>query len=170
MVSSKKADWSRETPREFWDPSRKLLKTIRKYQIYKQKTGLVSSFISKIYVLKHLFWSTISGVDIPINSKLGGGLIIPHTNGIVIHPAAELGVNCLVHQQVTIGVNRGSNIAPVIKGHVDIGAGAKIIGPIVIGEHVLIGANAVVVHDVEPYAIIAGVPAKVIGNTKAECE
>jgi len=170
MVSSREADWSREMPRKFWDPSRKLLKAIRKYQLYKQKGGFVSSFISKIYVLKHLFWSTISGANVPINSKLGGGLIIPHANGIVIHQAVELGVNCLVHQQVTIGVKRGSPVAPVIKGHVDIGAGAKVIGPIVIGEHALIGANAVVVCDVEPYAIVAGVPAKVIGSTKTEYE
>lgn len=166
MVSSIDVDWSRETPRRFWDPSRKLLRAIRKYQFYKQKVGMVSVLLSKIYVIQHWFWVTVSGADIPINSQLGGGLIIPHPNGIVIHPSAEIGVNCLIHQQVTIGVKRGDNRAPVIKGHVDIGTGAKIIGSIVIGEHALVGANAVVVKDVAPYAVVGGVPAKVIGTTK----
>jgi len=170
MISSIDADWSREIPRGFWDPSRKLLRAIRNYQRYKQNPSVLFNLLSKICVLQHLFWTIISGADIPINSILGGGVIIPHANGIVIHPSAELGVNCLVHQQVTIGVKRGSSVAPIIKGHVDIGAGAKIIGPIIIGEHVLIGANAVVVHDVEPYAVVAGVPAKVIGNTKTDFE
>jgi serine O-acetyltransferase len=54
----------------------------------------------------------------------------------------------------------------MIGGHVDIGAGAKIIGNITIGEHALIGANAVVIKDVPAYAIVAGIPAKVIGSTR----
>jgi len=165
MISSSDADWSREVSRYFWDPSRKLLKSIRDYQEYKSCRGMFSIAISKIAVLRHLFWSIISGADIPINCKLGGGVIIPHPNGIVIHSDANIGVNCLIHQQVTIGVNRSSNVPPVINGHVDIGAGAKIIGNITIGEHALIGANAVVVKDVEAYSIVAGVPAKVIGCT-----
>lgn len=75
-------------------------------------------------------------------------------------------MNCLIHQQVTIGIKRGDAGAPVIRGHVDIGAGAKIIGNIIIGEHALIGANAVVTKDVPPLAIVAGIPAKVIGFTQ----
>jgi len=165
MISSSDADWTREVPRYFWAPNRKLLKSIRDYQNYKGRTGIFSVIGFKMAALRHIFWSVISGADIPINCKLGGGVIIPHANGIVIHPDASIGVNCLIHQQVTIGVNRSSNVPPVINGHVDIGAGAKIIGNITIGEHALIGANAVVVKDVEAYSIVAGVPAKVIGCT-----
>lgn len=165
MVSSDSADWEREKPRRFWDPGRKLLATIRAYQCCKKSNHLFSFIHSKTLVLKYRFWSTVSGAELPINGDIGGGLLIPHPNGIVIHPGSRVGVNCLIHQQVTIGVNRTSNIAPVIGGHVDIGAGAKIIGQIKIGEHSLIGANAVVVKDVEPYAVVGGVPAKVIGFT-----
>jgi len=165
MISSSDADWTREVARYFWEPNRKLLKSIRDYQKYKGRTGIFSVVGFKMAVLRHLFWSVISGADIPINCKLGGGIIIPHPNGIVIHPDANIGVNCLIHQQVTIGVNRSSNVPPIIHGHVDIGAGAKIIGNITIGAHALIGANAVVVKDVEAYSIVAGVPAKVIGYT-----
>lgn len=165
MISSSEADWKRELIRGFWDPSNKYLKSIRDYQKYKARSGWLALVGSKLAVLRYLFWSIISGADIPINCKLGGGLLIPHPNGIVIHPAVEIGVNCLIHQQVTIGVNRGGRAPPKICGHVDIGAGAKIIGDITIGPHALIGANAVVVKDVQAYSIVAGVPAKIIGRT-----
>lgn len=71
---------------------------------------------------------------------------MPHPNGIVIHPDAEVGPNCLIMQQVTIGTR--SYGVPVIGGHVDIGAGAKIIGRVTIGDHAKIGANALVIRDV----------------------
>lgn len=86
---------------------------------------------------------------------------MPHTNGIVIHPAARLGPNCLVFQQVTIGTRANATGAPVIGGHVDIGAGAKILGPVQIGDHSVIGANAVVTRDVPAHAIAVGIPARI---------
>jgi serine O-acetyltransferase len=111
-------------------------------------------------VLRHHFWSVITGADIPLNCRLGGGLLLPHPNGIVIHPDADIGPNCLLFQQVTIA--NGSGGAPKIKGHVDIGAGAKILGGITIGEHAKIGANAVVLTDVPSGATAVGVPAKIV--------
>jgi serine O-acetyltransferase len=84
----------------------------------------------------------------------------------VIHPDSVIGVNCLIHQQVTIGVKRGSDKLPILEGHVDIGAGAKIIGPILIERDALIGANSVVVKNVSAGCIVAGIPAKVIGSTR----
>lgn len=165
MISSIDPPWDREIPSKFWCPGRKLLKTIRDYQKLRQKNGLIAQLMMKLCVVRHMFWSSVSGADLPINSQLGGDLLIPHPNGIVIHPGAEIGVNCLIHQQVTIGVKRGDRLPPKIGGHVDIGAGAKILGNIVIGDHALIGANTVVAKDVEPYAIVAGVPGKVIGYT-----
>ncbi len=85
---------------------------------------------------------------------------MPHPNGIVIHPDAVIGVNCLVFQQVTIGTNGAG--APKIGGHVDIGAGAKLLGNISIGNHVKIGANAVVTTDIPDNSVAVGIPAKVI--------
>ncbi|MCX4188425.1 serine O-acetyltransferase [Methylophaga sp. OBS4] len=170
MISAETADWQRERPSSFWQPGKKLLKTIRDYQRLSEKHGLVSSLRKKIAVIRYRFWSVISGADIPLNCHIGGGLLIPHPNGIVIHSAVKIGVNCLIHQQVTIGVKRNNRQAPVIKGHVDIGAGAKIIGPVTVGEHALIGANAVVIKDVPAYAIVAGIPAKIIGATDDEIQ
>jgi serine O-acetyltransferase len=86
---------------------------------------------------------------------------MPHPNGIVIHPDAVIGPNCLIFQQVTIGLRDGPG-APHIGGHVDVGAGAKILGPVTIGNHAKIGANAVVLNDVPEGATAVGIPAKVI--------
>jgi serine O-acetyltransferase len=162
-ISATIPDWEREKPRAFWDPGRKLLHTIRQYQYWHGKKNLAANTIAKVCILRYRFWSVVCGADIPLNCKISGGLLIPHPNGIVIHPEVKVGVNCLILQQVTIGVNRNDKRPPRIGGHVDIGAGAKIIGNLTIGDHALIGANAVVVKDIEPYAIVAGVPAKVIG-------
>ena len=94
------------------------------------------------------------------NSQIGGGFAIPHPNGIVIHPDAQIGPNCLFFQQVTIGM-RGSEGVPTIGGHVDIGAGAKVLGGLRIGDHACIGANAVVLSDVPAGATAVGIPARV---------
>ena len=111
-------------------------------------------------VLRHRFWSVVTGADIPINCQLGGGLLIPHPNGIVIHPDAQVGPNCLIFQQVTIGAAHGG--VPRIAGHVDIGAGAKVLGSIIVGEHAQIGANAVVLNDVPAGATAVGIPARLV--------
>lgn len=158
-ISDIEPDWSREYKSLFsWNPSKSLLASIRSYQKY-QNIPLFS-LLKKIAVLRHRFWSVITGADIPINSKIGGGLMMPHPNGIVIHPDAIIGPNCLIFQQVTIGTVDGS-AKPVIQGHVDIGAGAKILGGICIGAHAKIGANAVVLIDVPAGAIAVGIPAKI---------
>lgn len=160
QISAEVADWTRERPRRFWDPSRKLLLSIRRYQHWQTKANPLSLFICRWLVLRHRFWSVVTGADIPLNCSIGGGLLMNHPNGIVIHPEARIGVNCLIFQQVTIGT-RGERGVPQIGGHVDIGAGAKILGPVRIGPHAKIGANAVVLCDVPGGAIAIGIPATV---------
>lgn len=157
VISGSVPDWSRETIREFWDPGRKLLYSIRQYQRLKERYGLIVRGLRAVCVVRHRFWSAVSGADIPLEAKIGGGLLIPHPNGIVIHPEAIVGPNCLILQQVTLGTIDGG--APIICGHVDIGAGAKVLGSIKVGEHSKIGANAVVVQDVSPNSIATGIPA-----------
>src|SRR5690349_12766077 len=139
-VSADMPDWSREKPRRFWDPSRKLLLAIRQCQYWHNRGGLLSYFVSKIVILRYHFWTAVTGADIPLNCNIGGGLLIPHPNGIVINAGVTIGVNCLIFQQVTIGT-RSTPGVPVIEGHVDIGAGAKILGPVCIGAHARVGAK-----------------------------
>ena len=86
---------------------------------------------------------------------------MPHPNGVVIHPGAEIGPNCLIFQQVTIGSVESGGV-PSIAGHVDIGAGAKIIGNVKIGAHAKVGANAVVLADVPSGRVAVGIPAKIV--------
>jgi len=154
-VSAEVPDWTREEPRQFWDPGRKLLRAIRKYQFWKQKPGLIPACYCKLIVLRYRFWTVVTGADIPLTSQIGGGLLIPHPNGIVIHPEAKIGVNCLIFHQVTLGSRSGPGV-PEIGGHVDVGAGAKILGPVKIGHHAKIGANAVVLTNVEAGATATG--------------
>ena len=160
-VSAETPDWSRERCVGFWDPSRRLLRSIRSYQSWKRR-GIPWRWLSKYWVLQHHFWSVVTGADIPLNCDIGGGLLLVHPNGVVIFPDAVIGPNCQIFQQVTIGVGGSRPGAPVLGGHVDVGAGAKILGGVKIGDHALIGANAVVLQDVPRGATAVGVPARII--------
>ena len=163
QVSSTIPDWSREHKSFLsWNPSRSLLASMRAYQAYGNSSNPLKIFLKKVAVLRHRFWSVVTGADIPLNCNIGGGLLLPHPNGIVIHPEAIIGPNCLIFQQVTIGTVTGKN-PPLIGGHVDIGAGAKILGEVVVGNHVNIGANAVVLINVPAGMTAVGVPAKILG-------
>lgn len=160
LISAIEPDWSREKCCHWWDPSRQLLKSIRGYQKWQAHNGIVGRFLSVCNVMQYRFWSVVTGADIPLNCQIEGGLLLPHPNGVVIHPSASIGPNCLIFQQVTI-------VAEVkIGGHVDIGAGAKIIRAVSIADHANIGANAVVLCDVPPGATAVGMPAKIIKSSK----
>ncbi len=162
-ISATEPDWSRERRRGAgWAPGRAVLAAIRSYQ---SARGPLAPLVRKVAVLRHRFWSTVAGCDIPINTLIGGGLLIPHPNGIVVHPGSRIGPNCLIFQQVTIGFAGG---VPTLGGHVDIGAGARLLGPITIGDHAKIGANAVVIVDVPPGATAVGIPARIIAATGSD--
>jgi serine O-acetyltransferase len=114
---------------------------------------------SKIAVVRYRFWSAITGADIPLNIRsLGGGLELPHPNGIVIRPDATIGPNCRPFQQVTLGTGSRPGLT-TLGAPVDIGAGAKILGGVHIGDFAIIGANAVVVSDIPAGATAVGIPA-----------
>ena len=103
-----------------------------------------------------------TGIEIHPGAKIGKGLFIDHGMGVVIGETAEVGDNVTMFHGVTLGGigNRDSGKRhPTIENNVFIGAGAKILGPIVVGEGAKIGANAVVLKDVEPYTTVVGIPA-----------
>src|SRR5262245_1104588 len=85
-VSAEIPDWSREKPRQFWDPGRKLLLAIRRYQYWRNRRGFIPVCLCKWLILRYRFWSVVTGAEIPLNCSIGGGLLVPHPNGIVIHP------------------------------------------------------------------------------------
>lgn len=154
-------DWSRERKRPWaWDPSRSLLASIRAYQRFARRRAPWWRLLRMVAVLRHRFWSVVTGAEIPLNCQIAGGLLLPHPNGVVIHPDVVIGPNCLIFQQVTLGhAGRG---VPRVGAHVDIGAGAKVIGPVSLGDFARIGANAVVTSDVPQGRTAVGVPARLI--------
>ena len=105
----------------------------------------------------------VSGVCIPAACKIGPGLRIYHFGGIIMHENVQIGSHASLYHDVTIGVKHSaSDKAPKIGDHVEIGAGARILGDITIGNHVTIGANSVVLCDVPDGCIAVGLPAKII--------
>jgi serine O-acetyltransferase len=164
-VSADEPDWDRERPREFWDPGRKLIKTLRDYNRLGGRNDPVTALRRALVVTRHRFWSAVTACDIPLGFNPGGGFMLPHPTGVVIHPKSVVGPNCMVMQQATLGTaGRGRKGAPTLGGHVDVGAGAKIISGVTIGDHAVIGANAVVLIDVPAYATAAGVPARIVSE------
>lgn len=104
---------------------------------------------------------------LPYQITMGRRCKIGHRGiGVVINKDAKIGNNVLIRAHVTIGKKDPDTPAPKIGNNVILGDGAKIIGDITIGNGVIVGANAVVVKNVEDNMIVGGVPAKVIGSTE----
>lgn len=106
----------------------------------------------------------LTGVEIHPGAVLGSGLFIDHATGIVIGETAEVGDDVTIYHGVTLG-GTGADIGkrhPTIGDRVIIGAGAKVLGPIKIGDDSRIGANAVVVKEVPTSSVVVGVPGQVV--------
>ncbi|HZT55040.1 MAG TPA: hypothetical protein VFA35_02350 [Burkholderiaceae bacterium] len=169
-ISAETPDWSREAkPFWHWSPSRSLLASLRAYERSRLSARPDQVLRRWLAVLRHRFWSAVTGAEIPLGTRIDGGLMMTHPNGIVVHCDARIGPNCLILQQVTLGVGGARPGAPTLVGHCDIGAGAKLLGGITIGAHAVVGANAVVLCDVPADATAVGIPARVLSarSTKA---
>mgnify|MGYP006168732305 CR=1 FL=1 len=114
----------------------------------------------------------LTGIEIHPKAKIGKNLFIDHGMGVVIGETSEIGDDVTIYHMVTLGgispsINsneqREIKRHPTLKNNVVVGSGAQILGPITVGENAKIGANAVVTKDVEPNAIMVGIPAKNIG-------
>lgn len=112
----------------------------------------------------------LTGIEIEPGAIISDSLRISHGMGIVIGAEAVIGTNVIIRQNVTIGrkghVSSGNRIHPIIGDNVEIGAGAVILGNINIGNHAIIGANAVITKDVPAYATVVGIPGTVLKINK----
>ncbi len=124
---------------------------------YKRKLLFLAKLMSNI---SRFF----TGVEIHPAAKIGKGIFIDHGMGIVIGETAEIGENCTIYHGVTLG-GTGKHTGkrhPTIGNNVLISAGSKVLGPVTVGDNARIGANAVVLDDVEPDTTVVGVPGKAV--------
>ncbi len=110
------------------------------------------------------FVRVVTGVDIHPAAVIGQGLFIDHAIGVVVGETAVIGDDVTMYHGVTLGgltLSKGKR-HPTVGDRVMIGAGAKVLGPVTIGDDSRIGANAVVVHDVPAGSVIVGVPGRLL--------
>jgi serine O-acetyltransferase len=129
---------------------------------YGVRPAIARKLFSFIYKVLFKFIQIVTGIELPCEVQIGRNFVIDHFGGIIISGYAQFGDNCRIRNGVVVGLRRvEEKCAPIVGDDVDIGAGAKILGPIRIGNHVLIGANAVVLCDVPDNSVAAGVPAQI---------
>ncbi len=112
----------------------------------------------------------LTGIEIHPGARIGPRLFIDHGMGVVIGETAEVGANVTIYHGVTLGgvsLHHGKR-HPTIEDGVVIGAGAKVLGAITIGRNTRIGANAVVVKDVDPDMVVVGIPGRPVHRSGAE--
>ena len=127
---------------------------------YGVKPAILRKLFSLIYKVMFKFIQIVTGIELPCEADVGRNFVIDHFGGIIISGYAKFGNDCRIRNGVVVGLRRiEEKFAPVIGNNVDIGAGAKLLGPITIGDNVIIGANAVVLSDVPANSIAVGVPA-----------
>ena len=124
--------------------------------LWKHKIPVVPRILS---VMNRLIFAT----QLPASTQLGKGVRLNYSGlGTVIHARAVIGDNVEIGPGVVIGGRSKLYEVPVIEDDVQIGVGAKVLGPIRVGRGAVIGANAVVLHDVPPGAVVVGIPARVL--------
>jgi serine acetyltransferase len=136
------------------------------------------SIRSRMLRVPFSFWSralftavrNFYGIEIPFTAHIGRRVVFEHQHGIVVHGNSVIGDDCIIRQGVTLGIRRMDRLteAPVLGRGVNVGAGAKILGRVFIGDNADIGANAVVLEDVPARTLAIGIPARHISRTPAK--
>lgn len=156
------------------DPAaRNILEVILLYPGYKVLyTHAIAHFLYKLKLkfLARLFSNIgrfLYGIEIHPGAKIGKGLMIDHGMGVVIGETTIIGEDCKIYHQVTLGgtgKEKGSKRHPTLGNNVVVGAGAKLLGDIIIGDNSRIGASAVVLKDCPPNSTLVGIPARIINK------
>lgn len=125
--------------------------------LYRHKMKFLARVFSQFSKFLH-------GIEIHPGATIGKGVFIDHGAGVVIGETTEIGDNCVIYQGVTLG-GTGKDVGkrhPTIKNNVMVCAGAKVLGPITVGENCKIGAQAVVLKNVPPNCTVVGVPGRIV--------
>ena len=130
------------------------------------KFDLIARIISQ-------FSRFLTGIEIHPKAKIGKNLFIDHGMGVVIGETSEIGDNVTIYHNVTLGgiapsINsndqRNMKRHPTLEHNVVVGSGAQILGPVMVGKNAKVGANAVVTKNVPEKSVMAGIPAKKVGD------
>ncbi len=127
------------------------------HKLWKLKLPLIPRIISQIN-------RSLTGIEIHPGAKIGKSVFIDHGMGVVIGETAEIGDNCLLYQGVTLGGTGKSHGKrhPTLRENVVVGAGAKVLGSIIVGPNTRIGAGSVVVRSVQGNSTVVGIPGRVV--------
>lgn len=126
------------------------------------RSNLLRYPLSLLYRILYRRARNVYGIELPYTVKLGRRVVIEHQGSIVVHGLSSIGDDCVIRHGVTLG-NRYLDRpyeAPSLGKKVNVGAGAKILGNIIIGDDANIGANSVVLHNVQSGSTVVGIPAK----------
>ena len=170
MFENLREDWT-TYERDIW---RQGLWAMAVYRFGRWRYGFrhrsVRAPLSFIYKILFKFIQVVTGIELPCEASIGHRFRIDHFGGVIISGDVVFGDDVLLRNGVTIGLRRsGVRGSPKIGSRVDIGAGAKILGAINIGDDTAIGANAVVLQDVPPDSIAIGIPARIIPQ-QSDCD
>lgn len=129
------------------------------YRLFNIKFQNLSSLYT---ILRMLSFS----IEIPSTTHIDEGFFIGHAEGLLINPNCRIGNNFTIYQGVTLGGNMGKirdgRVAPLIGDNVFVGPGAKVLGPVTVGDNSMIGANAVVMKDIPKDSLAVGIPSKIV--------
>lgn len=112
----------------------------------------------------HVLCRNVYGIELPFSAKIGRRVVFEHQGSIIIHGSSKIGDGCIIRQNTTIGMKDMSDPfgAPCLGNNVNVGCSCSLLGPIEIGNDVIIGANSVVVKNVKSNTTVVGIPAKTV--------
>ena len=130
------------------------------------KPKLLRAPFSVLYRYLYRYCRNLYGIELPYQARIGRRVIFEHQHGIVVHGHCHIGNGCYIRQGVTLGNRRLDRPldAPTLGKNVNVGAGAKVLGRVTVGDGAAIGANAVVLEDVPAGGTVVGIPARLVGT------
>ncbi len=144
---------------------------VYRFGVWRMKVGPrplrmpLSALYNAMFVAVRNFY----GIEVPYTARVGRRVVFEHQHGIVVHGSTIIGDDCILRQGVTLGIRRMDRLddAPVLGRGVNVGAGAKILGHIHVGDEAAIGANAVVLHDVPAGGVVIGTAGQLLDRPSA---